>query len=84
MSLTNKNAITSFMHCGLCVKEWNDGKAPGESPASYSRLSVGWTKEGLQVWCNRHEANVVHVDFQGQQHPANTTRDGSAKPERRH
>lgn len=72
--VTNSKEISLYLHCGLCVQEWKDGKAPGESPESYSRLSVGWTAPGLQVWCNRHDCNVVHIDFEGVQHPANTTR----------
>ena len=33
--------------------------------AEYMRLDVGFTKAGLQVWCRRHDANVVHIDFRG-------------------
>lgn len=72
---TNKLAIDAYMHCGRCIEEWKgdaEGTA-GTSPASYARLSVGWTSVGLQVWCQRHECNVLHVHFEGQQHPANTT-----------
>jgi hypothetical protein len=36
------------------------------APKDWARLSVGWTKKGLQVWCARHEINVVHLDFMGQ------------------
>ena len=32
----------------------------------YSALDVGFTDRGLQVWCRRHQLNVVHVDFAGQ------------------
>ena len=70
----NTLEIGQFIHCGLCIEEWDTGKAVGESPQSYARFSVGWTKLGFQVWCNRHEANVLHVDFEGVQHRANTTR----------
>ena len=68
--LTTKNAIAAYVHCLKCVDEWKEGQ-PGESSQSYSRLSVGFTEEGLQVWCERHELNVVHIDFEGHQHPAN-------------
>ena len=70
----NTEKIVQYIHCGLCVQEWKDGKAAGESPQSYARFSVGWTTLGFQVWCNRHNANVLHVDFEGAKHPANTTR----------
>ncbi len=54
--------IHSYMHCAKCLKELPSG----ESPASFARLSVGWTRLGLQVWCNRHNLNVFNLDFQGQ------------------
>ena len=74
-------AIGAYMHCGRCLTEWQAGLAGGESPASYSRLSVGWTRCGLQVWCQRHDCNVMHVDFEGRKHPANT-RVASVSPTR--
>ena len=39
------------------------GAVAGESPMSYSRFEVGWTKQGFQVWCTRHNTNVIHIDF---------------------
>jgi hypothetical protein len=57
------------MHCGLCLGDIPDGI----SPENYARLSVGWTERGLQVWCVRHDVNVIHVDFEGVTHKANTT-----------
>lgn len=69
----NAKEISGFMHCSLCL----DDRPPEESPETWARLSVGWTKRGLQVWCVRHDANVLHVDFEGVQHKANTTRDAS-------
>lgn len=69
------NQIEMYLHCGLCGREYFDeGKGEGLSPAEYSRLSVGWTARGLQVWCNRHEANVCNLDFEGHKHPAITSR----------
>lgn len=68
--------ITAFLHCAECLKEWKAGDAPGESPATYARFSVGWTALGLQVICNRHDLNVAHIDFEGAQHPADTGREG--------
>jgi len=69
--LSNDQNIVQFMHCSLCIKE---GIPKDESPQTWSRLSVGWTVEGFQVWCNRHESNVIHVDFEGIKHPADLTR----------
>ena len=63
-------SIGLYMHCALCLAEMPDET----SPKLWSRLDVGYTKEGIQVWCRRHGCNVIHIDFEGQQHPANTTR----------
>lgn len=61
-----ESEIISFVHCWNCLKQ----KPDGVSPRDWAQLEVGWTKEGLQVWCKRCEANVVHVDFEGMKHPA--------------
>lgn len=66
----NTLAIHTYLHCGMCLRE----KPPGISPRTYARFEVGWTDRGLQMWCVRHEANIVHIDFEGQVHPANTSR----------
>ncbi len=67
---TNENQISAYMHCSECLKS----KPDDQSPADWARLEVGWTPIGLQVWCKRHEMNVIHVDFEGQCHPADTSR----------
>lgn len=81
----NTKEIEGYMHCALCVHELMAKHAAGEelttSPGAYQRLGVGWTPVGLQVWCSRHEVNIVHIDFQGQRHPANTTRLEPALPQ---
>lgn len=62
------NQITAFFHCARCLEE-----LPADtSPRDWAQLEVGFTAKGLQVWCKRHEQNVVHIDFQGQRHPAVT------------
>lgn len=70
-----------YLHCGLCGEEWKNTEEirTTQSPSDYSRLGVGWTKEGLQIWCKRHDCNVMHIDFQGQKHPANMTRKATKK-----
>ena len=76
--LSNKKEIVAFIHCGLCVVEYKDRTAKGElegiSPGDFQRLEIGWTEPGFQVWCRRHDVNVLHIDFQGHRHPANQTR----------
>lgn len=66
------NVGKMFMHCSLCLEEIKKGAS--DSPRDYARLSVAYTRQGFQVWCVRHEANVFHVDFEGFTHPANTGR----------
>ena len=75
MSVPNTKEITGFLHCGLCIEEFQAGAGGFEAPRDYARLEIGWTKDGLQVWCMRHECNVVHMDFEGATHPANATRE---------
>lgn len=80
----NSNEIKAYLHCKLCLAEQAGPAGVGESPESYSRLSVGWTRRGFQVWCERHGANVMHVDFEGAQHPANLTcKNATIEPWRR-
>jgi len=59
----NEREIHTFFHCALCVAGGNG-----------SDIEAGFTPLGIQVWCRRHDANMVHVDFEGMTHPANTTR----------
>lgn len=68
--IKNTLQIEAYFHCQKCIRE---AQIVRTSPRDYARLSVGYTPIGLQVWCNRHECNVLHVDFEGQKHPANTT-----------
>ena len=56
------NRIVRFFHCHKCIDELPNGL----TPRAWARLEVGWTKEGLQVWCVRHEMNVTDLDFMGQ------------------
>ena len=60
--VSDPNQIMQFFHCAECLKELPKDKSPREFVA----LEVGWTKRGLQVWCVRHERNVISLDFKGQ------------------
>lgn len=73
--LANGLEVLQYCHCSVCLQEM----PAGESPKTWARLSVGWTERGLQVWCARHECNVMNIDFEGQKHPANVTRANPAK-----
>lgn len=57
-----KNDITAFFHCKDCIEE----KPDNISPREFIRVEVGWTKLGLQVWCVRHDKNIINLDFMGQ------------------
>ena len=48
------NRITAFIHCGQCQRE-----RPAAAPAeTWARLTVGFTPNGVQLWCLRHNCNV--------------------------
>jgi hypothetical protein len=68
------HSIKAYIHCSRCIAEVEELAAiqGSASPALYARFEVGWTVLGLQVWCPRHHVNIMHVDFQGAVHPANT------------
>jgi hypothetical protein len=61
--IPNTREIKAFMHCAQCLKE-----------SQPQNIEAGWTALGFQVWCRTHDANIAHVDFEGQKHPANTSR----------
>ena len=80
--ISGENSITTFLHCGKCLKEWKDKVSGIMSPQEYSSLDVGYSKIGLQIWCKRHNHNVIHLDFEGHKHPANvSTRGGGGPPD---
>jgi len=58
-------AILSFIHCSKCMDEFMKERPEHESMKIYSKLSVGLTAEGFQVWCDRHDANVFKIAFEG-------------------
>lgn len=58
------NEIVGVMHCRKCLKEFDDqGMALLISPADYAALDVGWTPTGIQVWCRRHNYNVLCLEL---------------------
>jgi hypothetical protein len=66
-----QNCINQFMQCSLCMAEM----PPGVTPQEYQRLSTGFTDRGIQVWCDRHNTNVLHLDHQGVVHPGKAAMD---------
>lgn len=51
-----KNQIFGYINCGKCLDELPEGQSPKE----YARLNVGLTPHGIQVWCVRHDCDVIH------------------------
>jgi len=66
MKKSNENNIGMYLHCKICASAIPEG----ESPATHARIAVGWTPAGLQIWCARHDINIMHIDFEGVRHPA--------------
>lgn len=76
------NEIVSFLHCNQCIKElMNDQDEPEDlvghilepiNPREYAKIEVGYTPMGIQLWCLRHDINIIHIDFNGMKFYANT------------
>jgi len=67
--IPSTNEISTFLHCSLCMFELPEGV----SPRSYTNYDIGYTDIGLQIWCKRHNCNVINLDFAGQKFHANTS-----------
>ena len=65
--------IDSYVACAKCAEELADIE-PKISLQDYAAIDVGFTNWGLQVWCRRHQVNIVHLDFGGKQMPADFRR----------
>lgn len=61
MTNIHPNNIVRYTHCKMCCNEL----PAGQSMREYARLNVGWTQRGLQFWCERHDTNVLEIDFKG-------------------
>lgn len=55
------NEIEMFFNCARCLGEMPDDV----SAAEWARLNVGWTDNGIQVWCVRHDLNVINLTLSG-------------------
>ena len=52
--------------CTKCSDEFIEGSTDAKSLQEYTKLDVGFSDRGFQVWCRRHELNVCHFNFDGQ------------------
>ena len=57
--IENGLQIEANIYCEACQRERPDCI----TPQKWSRLDVGWTENGLQVWCRRHDCNVLQIDL---------------------
>jgi hypothetical protein len=62
----NNGQIKQFLHCRRCLEE-----------RTIPNVEAGFTDRGLQIRCRTHDANMMHVDFEGVTHPADLTADGN-------
>lgn len=46
--------IDQYIHCRNCIIV---NKRP-------DKIAAGWTKQGLQIWCEVCETNIIHMDFE--------------------
>ena len=70
--MEHKNRIQQFMHCGKCLEELDRLQKEDEelsylqiTPRDFAKVEVGFTKEGFQIWCKRHEINIADFDLMG-------------------
>ncbi len=63
--MEHKNRIKQFFHCSQCIEEYEKNDEFKGSPRDFAQIEVGWTIEGFQVWCKRHEINIADFDFMG-------------------
>lgn len=59
------NKIKEPLVCSQCFDEMSKGLTDKASLQDYALFDVGFTDMGIQVWCRRHDLNVVHIDFDG-------------------
>ena len=48
-TLNEKPRIKAYLHCKTCTT---------------GRLATGWTDEGMQVFCENCQKNVIDLDFE--------------------
>ena len=57
--------INKPVACAKCSEEFVGGLTDAKSLQEYTKLDVGFTDRGFQIWCRRHELNVCHLNFVG-------------------
>ena len=59
------NDIKEPVICETCFKEYETFQNPDIALRDYVKVDVGFTRIGIQVWCQRHNKNICHIDFEG-------------------
>ena len=57
------HCIKNYLVCEDCMEEWANNESDARSPQEATKLDIGFTDRGLQVWCPKHGINVAHIDF---------------------
>jgi len=59
------NQIKETIVCVKCSDEFMTGSTDAKSLQDYSKIDAGFTERGLQLWCQRHQVNICHIDLEG-------------------
>ena len=52
--------------CSACAELVEAGQTDAKSLQEFVKIDVGFTERGLQIWCQRHDRNICHIDFDDQ------------------
>jgi len=55
-----ENKILGYWNCMLCLEDLPEGVSADE----YQDVTAGFTSKGMQVWCKRHDCNIIFLDFE--------------------
>jgi hypothetical protein len=59
MSNESKLQIDMYLKCKKCFEEL----PVGTSMQEFATTQAGFTTTGIQVWCTRHNCEVVHLPY---------------------
>ena len=49
--------IELYLHCSECLKDLPETIAP----RTWQDVEAGLTKDGVQIWCKRHNCNIALI-----------------------
>tara|TARA_A100001011_G_C13819160_1_gene638139 strand:+ start:186 stop:431 length:246 start_codon:yes stop_codon:yes gene_type:complete len=65
-----KYSIDSHIVCNKCIEELSTISSTDINLKNFVKFEVGFTSFGIQIWCIRHDINVCHINFDGNQFSA--------------